>query len=479
MTDVLLAGAVIVGIAVVALIGVVSLEVLLRRPEVGVALVLGVTLLQAALAPGGPGVKFFFDIVFALLLAAGIARFLRFRRLTALECVLMLLGFMLLLSLVRGVLVFGQHSWSEYRRFAPLISTAIYFSSFPPSRVRNDRIGRIWLALTIPMVVLIALRWVQNLGSVNLGVPVEVFGADAALRVVNGPYGFFLATSVMLTVPFWQQRDQLSRKLTWIGGLLLVVAVLLNRRTVWVTLLVGVVVVLLRSRKLGHRAMLMVIAAAVVAVAVFVALPVSGPETAGGTQPNINSPLTTGTFEWRTEGWSTLLAGWSGSPLNWIIGEPFGSGFARDISGHLVASTTDPHNFYIMTLLRTGVIGMLALVILAACLLRALWRQGSDPSTSLLAPGIFPALLVTQLVWFLAWEPGNEVGIIIGLALALASSRFRGSYDLGSPTPRRAAPPAGTPQPLPCRQTPTPGQGDRRALSLDPPTDCGVDRVSE
>ena len=48
MTDVLLAGAVIVGIAVVALIGVVSLEVLLRRPEVGVALVLGVTVIQAA-----------------------------------------------------------------------------------------------------------------------------------------------------------------------------------------------------------------------------------------------------------------------------------------------------------------------------------------------------------------------------------------------------------------------------------------------
>ena len=293
MTDVLLAGAVIVGIAVVALIGVVSLEVLLRRPEVGVALVLGVTVLQAALlehepaltVPGGVSVKFF-DIVFALLLAAGIARFLRFRRLTALECVLMLLGFMLLLSLVRGVLVFGQQSVSEYRRFAPLISTAIYFSSFPPSRVRNDRIGRIWLALTIPMVVLIGLRWVQNLGGVNLGVPVEEFGADAALRVVNGPYGFFLATSVMLTVPFWQQRDQLSRKLTWVGGLLLVVAVLLNRRTVWVTLLVGVAVVLLRSRKLGHRAMLMVIAAAVVAVAVFVALPASGPETAGGTEPN-------------------------------------------------------------------------------------------------------------------------------------------------------------------------------------------------
>jgi hypothetical protein len=73
-----------------------------------------------------------------------------------------------------------------------------------------------------------------------------------------------------------------------------------------------------------------------------------------------------------------------------------------------------------MTLLRTGVIGMAAFVILAAGLLRALWRLESDSKTSLLAPGIFPALLVTQLVWFLTWVPGNEVGIIIGLALALA-----------------------------------------------------------
>lgn len=445
MTDALLACTVIVGIAIVAIIGVVSLDVLLRRPEVGVALVLGVTVLQAALVehepvltlPGAVSVGFD-DIVFALLLTAGIARFLRLRRLTALERVMVLFGFMLVLSLVRGVLVFGQQSVGEYRLFLPLVSTVIYFSSFPPSRTRFDRIGKIWLALTIPMVVLIVLRWVQNLGGVDLGVYDEEFGADAALRVVNGPYAFFLATSVMLTVPFWQQRDRLSRELTLVGGLLLVVAVLLNRRTVWIALFVGVVVVLWQSRKLGHRAMLMVTAAAVVAVAVLVALPASGPETAGGTGSNINSPLTTGTFEWRIEGWSALLSGWSKSPINWLIGEPFGSGFARDISGDHVASTADPHNFFIMTLLRTGAIGTVVLVILLAGLLRALWRHGSQPGTSLLAPGIFPALLVTEIVWFLAWVPGNEVGIIIGLALALASSRFRGSAP---PSDSRRAPP--------------------------------------
>ena len=297
----------------------------------------------------------------------------------------MLLGFMLLLSLVRGVLVFGQQSVSEFRLFSPFISTAIYFSSFPPSTVRNDRIGRIWLALTIPMVVLIGLRWVQNLGGVNLGVPVEGSGGRRPPRRQR-VYGFFLATSVMLTVPFWQQRDELIAqadvgwRATAAGGGSAQPPNCVDRAA--------------RRRRGGPAAQ----------------QETRAPRNADGDRRRIrccrvcsspyrnlapngwrngNYTRSRRTFEWRTEGWSTLLEGWSGSPLNWIIGEPFGSGFARDVSGDLVASTTDPHNFYIMTLLRTGVIGMLAFIILAVGLLRALWRQGSDTSISLLAPDIF------------------------------------------------------------------------------------------
>ena len=78
MTGILLAGAWVVGAVVVALVGVVSLEVLLRRPEVGVALVLGVTVMQAALLeqepsltlPGGISVKFH-DVVFAIVVDGG------------------------------------------------------------------------------------------------------------------------------------------------------------------------------------------------------------------------------------------------------------------------------------------------------------------------------------------------------------------------------------------------------------------------
>jgi hypothetical protein len=416
MTGLLLLG---LGLVIVAALGVGSLELLIRRPELAVALVLGVTVFKAALLdrapslvlPGGVGVQIH-DIVFALLLTAGILRLLRAQRLTMLERCLLLLGIMLLVSLARGAMAFGlQPSVSEFRLYTPFISTAVYFASFPPSSERNDRIGRIWLFATIPMLILVCLRWVQNLAGINLGVPAEHFGADTAFRVINGPYAFFVSTAVMLTVPFWQLRDERARKLTRVGALLLLFVVLLNRRTVWMTLLAGVAVVMLRRRRLSHRAVLMLIAAAIVTVGAFLAFPRVGSET----EP-VTNPLTTGTLDWRIEGWSELVEGWSKDPVDWIVGQPFGTGFARTVEGSEVDA--EPHNLYLTTLLRTGVVGLLALIILYVGLLRALWRAPASGS-GLLSPSVFPALLVTQLVWFFTWIPGNEQGIITGLALAL------------------------------------------------------------
>jgi O-antigen ligase len=429
MIELLLLG---IGLMIAAAAGVASLEVLIRRPELAAALVLSVTVFKAALLdrapslnlPGGVQVQVH-DIVFALLLAAGILRLLRAQRLANLERWLLLLGIMLLVSLIRGAMAFGlQHSVSEFRLYTPFISTAIYFASFRPSIARNDRIGNIWLLATIPMLLLVCLRWVQNLAGVNLGVPAEQFGGDAAFRVINGPYAFFLSTAVMLTVPFWQLRDERARKLTRVGALLLLFVVLLNRRTVWITLLAGVATVMLRGRRLSRRALLMLIVAAVVTVGAFLAFPRVGSET----EP-VTNPLTTSTLDWRIQGWSELFESWSKDPVDWILGQPFGSGFARTIEGSDVEA--EPHNLYITTLLRTGVVGALALVVLYAGLLRALWRAPGGGG-GLLSPNVFPALLVTQLVWFLTWIPGNEQGIITGLALALTVESIRSRRALPS-----------------------------------------------
>jgi hypothetical protein len=180
----------------------------------------------------------------------------------------------------------------------------------------------------------------------------------------------------------------------------------------------GIAVLLLRDRRLGRPAMGLVALGGAMAVAGVLAL--------GGLQQGAAQPLTqedTGNFAWRVEGWSDLLGPWLGNPVSWLIGDPFGTSLAREIGGTEV--TSNPHNFYIETMLRAGIPGLIALLVLTAGVMRALWRTPT-PSTRLLDAGMMPALLAMQLVWYLTWVPGSEQGIVTGLAMAMAATHIAG-----------------------------------------------------
>lgn len=263
--------------------------------------------------------------------------------------------------------------------------------------------------------------------------PAAQFGDDAAIKVLDGPYTFFLANAALLTVPFWQGRDERARRLTRLGTVLLLFVVLLNRRTVWITMILGIAVLMVRGRRLRRRAVAMVIGGVLLAVAAYVALGGSSGEDSA-----LRPATGTGTLDWRIQGWTELLGGLSDRPLEWLIGEPIGSGFTRVVQGLEVQA--EPHNFYVMTLLRAGVVGLLALIALTVGLLRALWRAppGSGAGDGLLTTGVFPALLAMQAVWFLTWIPGMEQGIITGLAVGLVAARSRGAAPV--PQPRLGSP---------------------------------------
>ena len=97
-------------------------------------------------------------------------------------------------------------------------------------------------------------------------------------------------------------RGQLQRVLS---VLLLLMVIALNRRTAWLAVVAGIAVLLLRDRRLGRRAMTLVVLGGALAVVGFVAL--------GGLQEGAAQPVTqedTGNFTWRVEGWSDLLGGW-------------------------------------------------------------------------------------------------------------------------------------------------------------------------
>jgi O-Antigen ligase len=451
MTGLLMLG---LALAVLAVLGVLALDLLIRRVEVGAALLLASAVIDAVfvsnvpsvMAPGGTRIEVT-DVVATLVVAAALARLLRAKRFAPFQRWLLLLGALLMVSLVRGVAAFGtQTSVNDFRHYMFFVGGAVYAATFSAAPRVYDRIGKTWLVMSVPMLILIALRWLAVFGVLNVGVPMEQFGNDAVIKVVDGPYAFFLGVAAVLTIPAWQVRDRRSRWVRVLSVIVLIFVLMLNRRTVWVAMVVGLAVLMLRDRRLGRRAIWLVVAVAVVAVGLFVVL--SG-EGGGGKEPVAQSASATGTLAWRIEGWSELVTTWSKNPANWFVGEPFGSSFARKIEGSEV--TSHPHDFYIETMLRTGIVGLVALLAVTAGLLRRLWRVPARGRGLLLGPDVFPALLTMQLIWFITWIPGVEQGLVIGLGLGLAIS-LRGrapslkGASAGGPhqaRPRQTAIPAG------------------------------------
>jgi O-antigen ligase len=400
------------------------IDVLVRRADITAALLIGSTLMDAFFANAVPSVTLpgdmrvgSTDIIATVVLCAAFARLLRMQRLSTYHRWLVLFIILLVLSLVRGILTFGvQTSASDFRLMEFWIAAAVYFATVPPSHLIYSRIAKVWIWMTVPLMVIVLLRWLDVFAGIQLGVPRERFGSDAAIRVVDGPYTFFLAQGFILTLPFWRQ-DQRSRAMRLVGILLVVFVVLLDRRTAWVALLAGIVTVMIHDRRIGRRAMWAVITILAVVIGAYSTL--LRATTSG--EPIAQAASNTASAAWRIEGWAVLLRQWAESPANWFIGEPFGASFRRLVEGSEVVA--GPHNFYIEMLLRTGVVGLLALLALTVGLLLAIWRTSADDA-GVFGSGVLPALLVMQLIWFMAWVPGMEQGIITGIAIALAGRRM-------------------------------------------------------
>ena len=436
MSELLLTG---VALLVAAAFGLALVELLVRRADLGVGLVLVATLLQAIFVERVPSLYLgsarleLSDVIFVLVLGAAVARLLRVRTFTPQLRWLLLLGAVLLFSLARGMVGIGpQQAINDVRQYLEFVGPALYIATFRPSPALYDRMGRLWLLAAGGMLALVTLRWLAVFAGVHLGVPSEQFGDDTAIRVIDGPYAFFLATAALLTLPAWQLKGRRATRLRAFSLLLLLYVMLLDRRTVWVAIVVGVVVVMLRNRRFGRKALAMLAVAAFVATAVFVAFPGG----ASNQEPLARSATSSGTLTWRVIGWQELVSSWSANPANWLVGEPFGGGFQREVEGSEVQA--HPHNFYIETMLRTGMIGLVALLALSVGLLRALWRTGGRAGVGwrgrgLFGPEVLPALLAMQIVWFLTWVPGPEEGVVTGLAIALVTAHARARRRQPSP----------------------------------------------
>jgi hypothetical protein len=405
----------------VLLAGLGLLDVVIRKPELAAVLVLGATVLTAAFGAayftvGVAGVDIrLLDVAFVMVVAAAVARLLRVRRFTTPARLLVLIGILFAVSTLGGIATYGLlPAVTESRQFLYFFGGVLYFVTVEYSAEFFARIAKIYLIAACVLSAVVLIRWAGSFVGVNIG-PLVWEGNNFPIRAVSGPHTFFLSQALFLFMPVLVQRSStLAQRFT--GSALLVIVVLLNRRTVYLALIIGLVLVIHANKELGMRAFRLLIAAGVAVVIVLLVVP---SETSEGEEV-ADAPTDTNTLVFRLEGWSALLI--DGGPegvKDWLVGQPMGSGYQRTLGdGKEVES--NPHSFYVQTLLRLGAVGLLSLLGTYATTIRRLRETIRGRDTEALTALTLFVLLAAQVLWFTTWPPGPEQGLILGMALAYA-----------------------------------------------------------
>ncbi len=359
------------------------------------------------------------DVICALLAAITILRVIQGRVRVNRRLLVPLAVFvaMLALSYIRGLVKFGlQHSTNEFREFFYFLSALLFSLSFPAEKL-SGKLPGVGIIGGLALV-LVACARIPLMGGFSLEArPVPSY---AALAIGQA---FFLGWF------FVRIRPRFARW-RWLMFGFLAFAFLMLHRSVWVALLGGIAAIVVFDQK-GRRALLrtVVIGGAVGAVIVAAFF---GPKVAAGLNEAVGEATSSedSTFIWRLEGWIALLrpdTGWDIGDL--LVGRPMGSGYARVLGNSSVNATeidagVIPHNYYLSTLLRGGIIGLLAFLTLHFRLLRLLASESGETKPGLYALCYF-VILVTQMIYYVPYSADFIQGLFLGGAIALPSTPER------------------------------------------------------
>jgi hypothetical protein len=339
-----------------------------------------------------------------LLVAALIMLRRRGSRASALLLVLLVLT---AYALIRGFGPFGvQTAGNEARtNFIQLLCAALFVAVLSPGRNLVRAVTLIWVLAACALSCLALLGWLTfGIGSNSDRIMVD--GVLTGVRPVNAAETLIIGQAAMMLLCV--RGSARGRALAW---LLLVVVILAQHRTVW--LATGIMItgwLLSRHRQTGSRAAALAVLGSLGMLSV---LAVSWGAAGGVTSSLAASGEDDRTLVWRMEGWHALLPQLKEVP-DWLLGLPFGSGYDRMVNETFVI--VSPHNYYLEVLLRLGLLGVAALLLLYATAWRA---AGADSEHRLM----LRLLICSQLVYMITYSLTPEQAVILGLLAACAQQR--------------------------------------------------------
>jgi len=386
---------------------------LMASQELSTALLISTTITAALNGEAGTNFRFggfkvdFTDVVCIGLILRTLAHPptpSTFRNSKAIYWLLFALTALFTIGYCRGLSVVSlKQVTNESRRIIFAMSVTWYIASLPPNKEVAIRLTKVGFLFAIALMFIAAARYLhlipqpQNLSDPTLEVS----------RLLPSQNACFMASCLIL---MWGllAEGRLERQWKWMLIALPIFVVILQHRSVWIQMIVMMCVCAIGERRFRKWT----VAWCSIGLAAALAMAVFAPSS-GLAQSLVTSVRTTSgehsTANWREEGWKQLLAPkFIGDTENYVIGKPAGTGFLRYIRG--LPIDAEPHNCFVLIILRAGYLGLAIFILMCLLLLWHLWMRGSF--------GRALAVSVMGLLgYFVAYSFDEPQAFIIGLAL--------------------------------------------------------------
>lgn len=341
-------------------------------------------------------------------------------------------GVIIFFSLFIGLKQFGTTAGVDFRSIFYYWAGTLYFMSFAYSKEMISKIVKYWLLICSVLLLIVYFRFVAEF--LHLPIAATWIAADPTgvrFRVVNSGQTYLLGMTVVILFHRYIMQDASIKPSRILTVLFIVAVIALQHRSVWVASLIGVVSLFLLPGIKKHKIISKL--AVIGALGAIFMLPLLSmgyldhfiDSIVGSAEKATN--LNTGTFGARRKGWEQIMEYWVKQDfLHQLLGDPFGGGYAN--------LKSSPHNFFLQSLLRTGILGNLFICLFYFSILLKLYLSLllSD-SESRFYPVLFFILIVAQLAFYIPYAPQAEHGIILGIAASLTKRKMKSEKEVVFP----------------------------------------------
>ena len=318
---------------------------------------------------------------------------------------------LVMIGIIRGMSIYMHRSvGGGATAYVSFVSLCLYLSSYRLSKIQLLGLFR-WSGVFVGILVFIGL--LRFLGVIP--------GVIAEGIKINRAHQVLFILFILFTLVVFQINSRKTAFAMYFWSFALLVYVVLQRhRSVWVAAIIGTGMLLLFFRTRLTKLIPFVWLSILFVSLICITSPQIASRTIAYIQISATEPFQLSeTSAWRLKAWTTTLENLD-SVAKWMIGIGFG---ARLGIGDWNRSAYGPHNAYVATISRLGVIGMAVFALFVYKLETKIYlirRETTDEFTHNVMSILF-ICIIASLGYMIAYEVDIYISILFGIAMSCAT----------------------------------------------------------